>query len=73
MEFITGLLVATHALLGAVFLGGLIGRWIVLGMAERGDTLARMQTLTRAARPGAIPWCVPRTCTSWSSSPPCSC
>ena len=40
MELITGLLVAAHALLGAVFLGGLIGRWIVLGLAERADTLA---------------------------------
>ena len=51
MEFLTGLLIAAHALLGAIFLGGLIGRWIVLGMAERADTLERMQTLTRAARP----------------------
>lgn len=51
MEFVAGLLVAVHALLGAVFLGGLVGRWIVLGMAERADTLARMQTLTRAAQP----------------------
>ena len=51
VELITGLLIATHALLGAVFLGGLIGRWIVLGMAERADTLVRMQTLTRAAQP----------------------
>jgi hypothetical protein len=51
VELITGLLIAGHALLGAVFLGGLIGRWIVLGLAERADTLARMQTLTIAARP----------------------
>jgi hypothetical protein len=51
MELITGLLIAAHALLGAVFLGGLIGRWIMLGLAERADTLARMQTLTMAARP----------------------
>ncbi len=51
MGLITALLVATHALLGAIFLGGLIGRWIVLGLAERADTLARMQTLTVAARP----------------------
>ena len=51
MEVITELLVVAHALLGAVFLGGLIGRWIVLGLAERADTLARMQTLTMAARP----------------------
>ena len=51
MELLTGILVAAHALLGAIFLGGLVGRWLVLGMAERADTLARMQTLTRAARP----------------------
>jgi len=51
MEFVAGLLVATHALLGAVFLGGLIGRWIVLGLAERAETLATMQALARAARP----------------------
>ena len=51
MEVITELLVVAHALLGAVFMGGLIGRWIVLGLAERADTLARMQTLTTAARP----------------------
>lgn len=51
MALITGLLIAAHALLGAVFLGGLIGRWIILGMAEHADTLARMQTLTRAAQP----------------------
>jgi len=51
VELVTGLLVGAHALLGALFLGGLVGRWIVLGMAERADTLARMQTLTRAAQP----------------------
>ena len=51
MELLLGLVIGAHALLGAVFLGGLIGRWLVLGMAERADTLARMQTLTRAARP----------------------
>ena len=51
MEFVAGLLVATHALIGAVFLGGLIGRWIVLGLAEGAETLATMQALTRAARP----------------------
>lgn len=51
MDLIAELLIAAHALLGAVFLGGLIGRWIVLGLAERAETLARMQTLTVAARP----------------------
>lgn len=51
MELITGLLVVTHALVGTVFLGALIGRWIVLGLAERAESLAAMQTLARAARP----------------------
>ena len=51
MDLIGGLLVAAHALAGAVFLGALIGRWIVLGLAERAETLASMQILTRAARP----------------------
>jgi hypothetical protein len=51
MELIAGLLVAVHALTGAVFLGALIGRWIVLGLAERAETVPSMQVLTRAARP----------------------
>ena len=51
MELIRDLVVAAHALTGAIFLGGLIGRWIVLGLAERSATLASMQTLARAARP----------------------
>ena len=51
MEAFAGLLVAVHALTGAVFLGALLGRWIVLGLAERADTLASMQILTSAARP----------------------
>jgi hypothetical protein len=46
-----GLLVAGHALTGAVFLGALLGRWIVLGAAERAETLGSMHVLTRAARP----------------------
>jgi len=40
-----------HALLGVVFVGGLIGRWIVLGMAERATTIRDMRLLTRAAAP----------------------
>jgi hypothetical protein len=48
---VTDLLVLAHALAGTIFLGGLVGRWIVLGLAERADTMASMQTLTRAARP----------------------
>lgn len=51
MEGLWALLVAVHALTGAVFLGALIGRWIVLGLAERADTFDGMRILTRAARP----------------------
>jgi hypothetical protein len=48
---LAGPFVAAHALTGAIFLGALVGRWIVLGLAARAETLASMQTLTRAARP----------------------
>jgi hypothetical protein len=51
LELVTGLLIATHALMGALFLGGLLGRWIVLGLAERADSLLSMQLLTRTAAP----------------------
>ena len=51
MDTLAALLVAGHAFTGAIFLGALVGRWIVLGMASRADTLAAMQTLSRAARP----------------------
>jgi Predicted integral membrane protein (DUF2269) len=51
MAPLAGIVVAAHALTGAMFLGALIGRWIVLGLAARADTLASMQTLSRAARP----------------------
>src|SRR5687767_8669335 len=51
MDLILPWVIAAHALAGAIFLGGLIGRWIVLGLAERADTLASMRTLTRAAQP----------------------
>ena len=51
MELIGRSIVALHALTGAIFLGALIGRWIVLGMAERAETLPTMRTLTIAARP----------------------
>jgi hypothetical protein len=40
-----------HALTGILFVGGLVGRWIVLGLAERADTITSMRTLTRAAGP----------------------
>jgi len=51
MELILPWVVAAHALAGAVFLGGLVGRWIVLGLAARADSMASMRTLTRAAQP----------------------
>jgi len=51
MELLTGLLVGAHAVTGAVFLGALLGRWIVLGLAERADSVDGMRILTRAARP----------------------
>jgi len=51
LELLAALLVAAHALTGAVFLGALLGRWIVLGLAERAETIGSMQVLARAARP----------------------
>jgi hypothetical protein len=48
---LTGLLIVSHALVGAVFLGALIGRWIVLGLAERASSLESMRLLASAARP----------------------
>lgn len=47
----TSLLVVSHAIVGAVFLGALIGRWIVMALAERTTTLLGTRTLTRAAVP----------------------
>jgi hypothetical protein len=44
-------LVVSHAVVGAVFLGALIGRWIVLGLAERATSLVAVRVLTRAAVP----------------------
>jgi Predicted integral membrane protein (DUF2269) len=51
MELLLGLVIAAHALAGAVLLGGLIGRWTVLGLAQRADTLGSMRTLAAAAKP----------------------
>jgi len=48
---VLGLLIAAHALAGAVLLGGLIGRWILLGLAQRAETLPSMRTLASAAKP----------------------
>lgn len=46
-----GYLHLAHALVGAIFLGGLVGRWIVLALAEGAESLAAMRTLARAAGP----------------------
>lgn len=51
MELITGLLVLGHALLGIVFFCGLLGRWIVLWLAEHARTIEAMRTLAKAAAP----------------------
>lgn len=51
MEFLIPLAIAAHGLAGAVLLGGLIGRWTILGLARQADTLPAMITLTKAARP----------------------
>jgi hypothetical protein len=46
-----GLVVLVHALIAVLFVAGLVGRWIVLGLAERADDLSAMKTLTAAAGP----------------------
>ena len=46
-----GWLALAHALAGVAFVGGLFGRWIVLGLAERATTSASMRTLAAAAAP----------------------
>lgn len=51
MTLLADLLHITHALVGAVLLGALIGRWVVLGLAERAASVAAVRTLTRAAAP----------------------
>jgi predicted integral membrane protein DUF2269 len=48
---VTGLVVLSHALLAIVFVGALLGRGIVLAMAERAQTLESMLILTKAAAP----------------------
>jgi hypothetical protein len=47
----TSIVVLVHALIGILFIAGLIGRWIVLGMAERATDVPSMKTLTAAAGP----------------------
>jgi hypothetical protein len=51
VELLTGLLVLGHAVLGILFFCGLVGRGIVLALAERAETIAAMRTLTKAAAP----------------------
>ena len=51
MEFVTGLLVIGHAFLGIVFFAGLLGRGVVLALAERARTIEAMRALTKAASP----------------------
>jgi hypothetical protein len=46
-----GLLALSHALAGVAFIAGLLGRWIVLGLAARATELGSMRTLTAAAAP----------------------
>jgi Predicted integral membrane protein (DUF2269) len=48
---ITTLVVVAHALLGVLFIAGLIGRWIVLGLSQRATDLPSMKTLAAAAGP----------------------
>jgi hypothetical protein len=47
----TDIVVLVHALIGILFVAGLVGRWIVLGLAERATGLPAMKTLTAAAGP----------------------
>jgi hypothetical protein len=46
-----GLLALGHALAGVAFVAGLLGRWIVLGLAARAANLGSMRTLAAAAGP----------------------
>jgi hypothetical protein len=47
----TDVVVLVHALVAVLFMAGLIGRWIVLGAAERATELSAMKALTAAAGP----------------------
>ena len=48
---VTEVVILVHALIGVLFLAGLIGRWILLGAAERATELPAMKTLSAAAAP----------------------
>ena len=50
---LNALLRLAHAVAGVTFVAGLIGFWIVRGMASRADSLATMQLLLRTAVPFA--------------------
>jgi hypothetical protein len=45
------LVIVVHALFGVLFMVALIGRWIVLGLAQRATDIDSMRTLTTAAGP----------------------
>jgi hypothetical protein len=47
----TEVVVLVHALLGVLFLSALIGRWVVLGLAEHATDVRSMRTLATAASP----------------------
>jgi len=47
----TEVVVLIHALIGILFIAGLIGRWIILGAAARATDLPTMKTLAGAAGP----------------------
>jgi hypothetical protein len=51
VELATGLLAVGHAVLGILFFCGLVGRAIVLALAERAETLGAMRTLAKSAAP----------------------
>jgi hypothetical protein len=58
LELITGLVVIGHAFLGIVFFAGLLGRGIVLALAQRARTIEAMRAVTKAA--GPFEWIVIR-------------
>ena len=74
---LAGLLRLGHALAGVAFLAGLIGFWIVTGMASRADTVTTMRLFLRASNPfgmlvtgGGITLAVLGLATAWSLGRP---
>ena len=43
-----------HGLAGVAFVSGLVGYWVVLGMARRAESLASMRLLIRTAAPFGV-------------------